>query len=166
VFHEDRLGEPVLVRKPSRVFVCSMGDFWHETVQGEWRIAVGGAMQAAPWHTYIFLTKRPEAIGTVVQRLPENWWYGCTCENQAAVASRWPLIAALPAAVRFVSVEPMLGPVTFHGYHRPDWVIAGPETGPGARDFEAAWIGELSSESRCFFDKRNGEAGRRREWPR
>lgn len=168
VWHPERLREPARVRKPGRVFVCSMGDIGHETVYDRWREAIRYTMLMAPWHTYIVLTKRP---GSWLRDLPEECWVGVTIESERQ-ANRWDVLRAhswTRCPVRFVSIEPMLGPVTFApcwpANMRPNWVIAGPETGPGARPCRDEWIDQLAAESPCFFDKRPG-AGRRREWPK
>jgi len=124
-------------------------------------------MLNAPQHTYILLTKRPQNIWSDFAP-PVNWWLGVTCENQTRAYERWNILRNLDVRFLFVSVEPMLGPVTFSGWNeecdRPDWVICGPETGPGARPCDPAWIDQLSRESPCFFDKCT--AFTRREWPR
>jgi protein gp37 len=164
-FVPDRLCQPATVRQPGRVFVCSMADLWHETVSNNDRLLVLSAMRQAPWHTYILLTKRPQYIEWIAP-FPRNWWLGVTVENQARAQERIPILLSIPAAVRFVSVEPMLGLVRFARWAvrwEPDWVIAGPETGPRARRCEDAWIDALAAESRCFFDKRKD--WKRREWP-
>jgi protein gp37 len=89
-----------------------------------------------------------------------------TVEDQERCIERWPELLQMGCSVRFVSVEPMLGPVSFATMPedvRPDWVIAGPETGPKARPCADAWIEALAAESRCFFDKR--DKWTRREFP-
>lgn len=163
-FAPERLDQPAKVRKPGRVFVCSMADIGHETVKPEWREAVYSAMRAAPWHTFIVLTKRP---GTWLREVPLCAWVGVTVEAQEHVG-RWRVLCdwAPPRAVKFVSIEPMLGRVSIeHGSSiAPDWVIAGPETGPKARRCEDAWIEALAAEEPCFFDKRN--TWKRREFPK
>ncbi len=164
-FLPERLGQPALVRKPGRVFVCSMGDIGHDTVAPEWRKAVCDAMRAAPWHTFLILTKRP---GAWLRCIPPPVWVGVTVESRETF-NRWRMLCACahPEALKFVSVEPMLGPVSFRagGPAAPDWVIAGPETGPKARRCDPAWIDGLDSESPCFFDKRK-RGWTRREFPR
>lgn len=159
-FLPDRLDEPAKVKKPGRVFVGSMTDLGHHTAYPFVR-AVAEAMKSAPWHTYIVLTKRP---GQWIQDLPPACWVGVTIES-ADYLCRWGrLFDWSISPVRFVSVEPMLGPVSFAQYAiRPDWIIAGPETGPGARPYDPAWIDSLAAESPCFFDKRPN--GQRREFP-
>ena len=193
VFHPDRILEPMQVKKPGRVFVCSMSDFGHPWVDPEWRKEILAAMDDAPRHTYIILTKRPENLhGIDLSR----HWVGVTAENQEMADLRIPYLLRIKAAVRFVSVEPMLGPVGFRW--RPyahmatgetyrqyldrlkhisayeslkeiGWMICGPETGPTARVCEAVWIEELARECReagvAFFDKRK-EGWITREWPK
>lgn len=164
-FLPERLDQPAKVRKPGRVFVCSMSDIGHETVRTEWREAVYEAMRSAPWHTFILLTKRPAALA--MDRPPENVWMGVSVCEQEEDGRTWGVLRirrAFEKRVLFVSVEPMLQPITFaHWHRRPDWVIAGPETGPNARHCDDSWIDALAAESPCFFDKRVGAS--RREFP-
>lgn len=164
-FMPERLDQPSKVRKPGRVFVCSMADIGHETVKQEWRKAVYEAMRAAPWHTFIVLTKRP---GTWLRDVPRAAWVGVTAEDQGNYEARWMKLTAHVQgsghALRFVSVEPMLGPVVLRqGWCDPEWVIAGPETGPKARRCDDAWIDALAVQSACFHDKRKDWT--RREFP-
>lgn len=162
-FFPERLGEPAKLRKPSRIFCGSMTDLAHPTIKSEWRDQIADAMKAAPQHTFIILTKRPALW---LRQLPPTCWVGVTIEKQEHI-DRWVVLWACswPAAVKFVSVEPMLGPVTFaHKELRPEWVIAGPETGPGARPCDPKWIEQLSAESPCFFDKRK-TGWTRRDFP-
>jgi protein gp37 len=164
-FMPERLGQPAKVKKPGRVFVCSMADIGHDTVKPEWRAEIASVMRAAPWHTYIALTKRP---GPWLRDLPPSCWIGVTVESEAPeVKARWQRLLGWGwpgAPVKFASVEPMLGPVSFRFAFKPDWVIAGPETGPKARPCEASWIDALAAESPCFFDKR--VTFTRREFPK
>lgn len=162
---EWRLDEPYKVRKPARIGVQFMADLGHGTAQLAWRLAVAEAMRRAPWHAYMVLTKRP---GPWLRELPPECWVGVTIEIQKH-SIRWTQLLGWSwpgAPVRFVSVEPMLGPVTFAwavDVTRPDWVIAGPETGPKALWCDDAWIEALAAESPCFFDKR--DQWTRREFP-
>jgi protein gp37 len=164
-FMPERLDQPARVRKPGRVFVCSMADIGHGTVKPEWREAVYEAMRAAPWHTFIILTKRPAALAR--DQPPVNVWMGVSVCEQDEDKHTWGVLQKRrhhEERILFVSVEPMLGPVTFTLWGlRPDWVIAGPETGPKARRCDDAWIDALAEESPCFFDKRDQWA--RREFP-
>ena len=125
-FHADKLDQPLRWRKRRRVFVCSMGDLFHKDVQFEWiaRIwdTIFDCMITRPGHRFLVLTKRPERIleykdwlGRVQGRRfdYENVWLGVTAENQEMADLRIPILLQIPAAVRFVSIEPMLGPVDF-----------------------------------------------------
>ncbi len=166
-FHADRLDHPKGVRKPGRVFVGSVTDLGHKDITPMQLVDVGQAMKRAPWHTYIVLTKRP---GPWMRYLPDSCWFGVTVEMKKCLWRVSALNHYAPAgAVRFVSVEPMLEYLTLAGMW-PDWVIAGPETGKGARDYRGWWIDHLAIHCRQrgvpFFDKRKGLDGYcRREWP-
>lgn len=173
-FHQDRLSEPMKWKKPCRVFVCSMGDLFHADVTNNMLRAVFLRACSCCRHTFLFLTKRPKRmaqfIGGIGLPLPGNIWLGVTAENQARYDERWGFLSEISAAVKFVSIEPMLGPVsTCNFISTPDWVIAGPETGPGAREYKPEWIENLYAQCKVsgtpFFDKR--ETGQlAREWPR
>ena len=166
-FLPERLDQPSKIRKPGRVFVCSMSDIGHETVKPEWREAIFNRMARKDYrhHQYIILTKRP---GPWMRDIPQGVLCGVTIENKTAKWRLSTLYQHVSTASMFVSVEPMLEPVSFQG-EMPSWVIAGPETGPRARHFEPAWIDALECE--CFengvpfFDKRK-MTGVRREWPK
>ena len=124
--HLERLDELMTWRKPRRVFVCSMGDLFHEKVPNAFLDNVFTVMACRPQHTYLVLTKRPKRMADYITRHVSNYldpydltwtgeyphvWLGVTAENQAAADERIPLLLQTPAAKRFVSVEPMLGPV-------------------------------------------------------
>jgi protein gp37 len=170
----DRLGEPARLRKPAMIFVCSMSDIFNPKVCPVERSEVMARMGACARHTFMLLTKRPENIPDGAPWF-SNIWVGVSAENQARFDERWEMLLRRTATmdrpvVRFVSVEPMLGPMTCwgnpaltHPNDAPDWVIAGPETGPRARRCDDAWIDALAAESHCFFDKRQNWT--RREFP-
>lgn len=165
-FRPDRLSEPAKVRKPSRIFVCSMADLFHPAVKVEWKHKIFTAMNNAPQHIFQLLTKRPENVTSFWMPPAANVWLGVTGETQLLADRRWAILSlSIPAAVRFLSVEPMLEPISMrHWATAPDWIIAGPETGPGARRCDDAWIDALAAETKCFFDKR--QSWTRREFPR
>lgn len=162
--HSDRLEQPLHWRKPRRVFVCSMGDLFHEDVPSVFVGQVWMTMAGAPQHTFQVLTKRPERMIKFVhglhkwahaeQALP-NVWLGVTAENQQCADERIPRLLQTPAAVRFVSVEPMLGPIKlWRGLEQPqgdylmlidacDWVIIGCESGPKRRPMKLEWALDL-----------------------
>ncbi len=162
--HPKRLDQPLRWRKPRRVFVCSMGDLFHEAVPDDFVVEVFDAMLATPQHTFLILTKRPGRARTMLtprkaRGLPMlshhlNTWLGVSVEDQATADERIPLLLQTPAAVRFVSIEPMLGPVDLNkreclidkrrfkltlGRYL-DWVILGGENGPGARPMHPDWV--------------------------
>lgn len=182
-FHKDKLDDPLRWRKPSRIFVCSMGDLFHKHIPEIEVLQIFSIMAECPQHTFMVLTKRPERMEEILTSptvsddvwlrtstgindekstwpLP-NVWLGVTAENQARADERIPILLQTPAAKRFVSVEPMLGPVDLNRYLYPqrlcdghaawqcddecprrpglDWVICGGETGPGARPVHPDW---------------------------
>lgn len=155
-FMPERLGQPAKEGKPARIFVGSMTDIGHETVEPQWREMIYRVMRDAPWHTYIILTKRPAALAR--DDIPKNAWIGVSVCQQSDDGATWGVLRLRrreEGRILFVSVEPMLMPITFEHWHiKPDWVIAGPETGPGARECRGEWIDKLAAESTCFFDKR------------
>lgn len=193
--HEDKLDEPLRWRKPRKVFVCSMGDLFHEDVPDEWLAAIWHTMSTSPWHIFLVLTKRPErmyrwvagriADGTTwregLTRCPlSNVWLGVSAETQKRADERIPVLLDTPAAKRFVSVEPMLGPVDLRQVFSKrapglDWVICGGETGPGYRPMQYGWAFDLrlqcaNANVPFFFKKMAGGAPPRsglmvREWP-
>lgn len=127
--HWDRLEEPLRWRKPRRVFVCSMGDLFHEDVPDEFIGEVFGVVHAASPHIFQVLTKRPERMRDFILRysapggpLPShrgNLWLGVSVEDQATADERIPLLLKTPAAVRFVSYEPALAGVDFSRWLDP-----------------------------------------------
>ena len=144
--HPDKLDLPMKWRKPRTVFVVSMGDLFHEDVLTQTIALTWRTMHHAPDHTFLVLTKRPSRMLRFlktydIKPLP-NVWLGSTVENDKHYDRIHDLLQC-PAAVRFVSIEPMLGPVDLSYWldydvsigERPalDWIIVGGETGPGAR---------------------------------
>ena len=183
--HLERLDELMTWRKPRRVFVCSMGDLFHEKVPNAFLDNVFTVMACRPQHTYLVLTKRPKRMADYITRHVSNYldpydltwtgeyphvWLGVTAENQTAADERIPLLLQTPAAKRFVSIEPMLGPVdlwrivdtdgdildalggcysstdgsgSFLDWPRLDLVICGCESGSKRRPISPDWIRTL-----------------------
>ncbi len=183
--HPDRLEQPLHWKKPRRVFVNSLSDLFHISIPRSFIDKVFAVMALCPQHTFQVLTKRPERMlayfteGKVRWRVSgrafgynryseiahdiakgdwwplPNVWLGVSVENQHFVDKRIPLLLKTPAAVRFISAEPLLGPIDLdpfldagHETNGPagwestpslDWVIVGGESGPGARPFETEW---------------------------
>lgn len=211
--HPDRLNEPMKWKKPQRIFVCSMGDLFHEKVPNEWLDRLFGIMALASQHTFMLLTKRPKRAQDYITKAMfdenctyEGWyeeiyrlgigdstpmknvWIGVTAENQEQADTRISILLQIQAAVRFVSIEPMLGPVNLGGvltkpsWGEPDkdnmrpleiiprndlinWVICGGETGPGARPIKPEWVRDLRDQCIAadvpFFFKKWGPKGGR-----
>lgn len=153
---QERLDLPLKWRRPQRIFVNSMGDLFHESVPFEFieRMFVCVEEEASQ-HTYLILTKRPERMRDFIawyaarcsdESVGLQWepatnvWLGVSAETQERANERIPALLDTPAAVRFVSLEPLLGPVDLRPWRGLDWVIVGAETGPGARPFDPAWI--------------------------
>ncbi|HHW03382.1 MAG TPA: phage Gp37/Gp68 family protein [Thermoanaerobacterales bacterium] len=122
--HEERILEPYYWHKPRRIFVCSMSDLFHPEIPDEFIYRVLLTMQQNPRHTFLLLSKRPERIlrwnnlqkPWNSEEWPQNIWVGVTAENQKRADERIPILLQIPAAVRFVSCEPLLGPVDLSPY--------------------------------------------------
>lgn len=213
----DRLIQPLKWKKPRMIFVCSMADLFHKDVQVDWIDSIYSMINKCQHHVFLILTKRPErmheffsnymsppgsyhlydiaASKGLVPNSPNsffplplpNLFCGVTAENQKRADERIPVLLQIPAAVRFVSVEPILEEVDLIKYLDPlshldrtyrqvikdgllnkhqveslehptiDWVIVGPETGPGKRECKPEWIRDLYEQCKAagipFFDK-------------
>lgn len=193
-FVEEHLGDPLRWTRPRKVFVNSMSDLFHESLAFEAIAAIFGVMAAAPRHTFQVLTKRPKRaraffawvasspLGVAAcadaasRRVPErmfpiappwplpNVWLGVSVEDQASADERITELLACPAAVRWVSYEPALGPVDFGllgtlpasmtggayvlAAERLHWIVVGGESGPGARPFDLAWARSVIAQCR------------------
>jgi len=181
-FHPDRLDQPLHWKKPRMIFVCSMGDLFHPDVSeydilaiwqrmGEFHDREGTILpvEKRPGHTYMVLTKRPErALKFLSCRYPhgyerKNVWLGVSVENQKRADVRIPILLQIPAAKRFVSIEPMLGSIKLQHYGTGtsiDWVICGGESGPGARPMHPDWPRSIRDQCQAagipFFFKQWG----------
>lgn len=186
--HDDKLAEPLGWRAPHTVFVNSMSDLFHPRVTTAFIARVFAVMGATPRHTYQVLTKRPARMASLTRsaafRLeveslavdyagsPAGWplpnvWLGVSVENQARADERLPRLLAAGAAVRFLSCEPLLGPIDLAAalgdageLGKVEWVIVGGESGPGARPMKAEWArslrGECTAAGVAFFMKQWG----------
>ena len=165
-FHPDRLEEPLHWKKASRIFVCSMGDLFHEQVKTIWIEKIFKSMVSANWHKYLILTKRPSQaikIDGWIKNLSDNidLVFGISIENQPTADERIPILCQIPAAIKFVSVEPMLENIHIYrgwfGLNGINWVICGAETGPKARPMNPDWARDLFHQCRTaripFFFK-------------
>jgi protein gp37 len=139
--HADLIDAPLRWRAPRTVFVNSMSDLFHESVPLEFIARVFATIEACPRHTFQVLTKRSKRLRVVAPRLswPSNLWMGVSVEDDR-VLSRIADLAAVPAAVRFLSCEPLIGPLHGLDLNGIDWVIVGGESGPGARLMKREWV--------------------------
>lgn len=167
-----KLTQPLQWRRSRMVFVNSMSDLFHEDVPDEYILKVARVMQIANWHTYQVLTKRSERmldlLSTKLRSVagePHIWW-GVSVENRGQGLPRVDHLRAAPAAVRFLSVEPLLeslGPLDLSGIH---WVIVGGESGHGARPLQESWVLEIRDQCRQagvpFFFKQWGGRQKKR----
>lgn len=162
--HDDLLEAPLHWRTPRSVFVCSMSDLFHENVPDDYIRSVFRTMERADWHSYRLLTKRSERLARFAGeygKWPRHVWAGVTVER-ADYAWRIEHLRQVPATVRFLSVEPLLGPLPdldLTGIHQ---VILGGESGPDARPLQLAWVRDVRDQCRkagvAFYCKQLGSA--------
>lgn len=185
---EAALNEPFTWKKPRLVFVNSMSDLFHKDVPFEFVAKVFSVMMNAKQHTFQVLTKRPDRMAAFFdwylnETLAPHWasfyplpnvWLGTSVEDQDAADKRIPELLKVPARVRFLSCEPLLGPVQisqhlFAGWHKwkplINWVIVGAESGHGARLMSEDWVRSLRDQCQAagtaFFYKQDSVAGRK-----
>lgn len=142
--HEDALEQPLSWRKPQVIFVNSMSDLFHKDVPLTFIQRVFETMRRAHWHTFQVLTKRSERLVELDPALdwPANVWMGVSVET-ADYMHRVDHLRATHARVRFLSLEPLLGPLPGLELQGIDWVIVGGESGPGARPLARAWVVDI-----------------------
>ena len=157
------LTAPTKWARPRKVFVNSMSDLFHEDVPAEFINEVWSIMEATPRHTYQILTKRPDRMHTVLSQsnfmLLPNVWLGTSVED-GRVLERLDHLRRVPAYVRFVSFEPLIGSVADADLTSIHWAIAGGESGPHARPMKPEWVTEIKTLCRgygaAFFFKQWG----------
>ena len=164
------------------IFVNSMSDLFHEQVSEEFILRAFDVMRRADWHTFQVLTKRSGRLLELDSQLvwPSNVWMGVSVEN-ARVTSRIDDLRGTSAKIKFLSLEPLLGPLPRLNIDGIDWVIVGGESGPQARPMDESWVIEIRDQCLCagvpfffkqwggFHKKRNGRLLESRtwdEWPR
>lgn len=165
--HESALGLPLRWSKPQSVFVNSMSDLFHERVPLEFIVRVFEVMRRASRHRFQVLTKRSGRLAEVKPLLPwpTNVWMGVSVESQE-YAFRIDHLRSTPAAVKFLSLEPLLGPLPELDLRGIGWVIVGGESGPGARLLDPAWVLDLRDQCTRwevpFFFKQWGGADKKK----
>ncbi len=163
----EKLTEPLRWKKARRIFVNSMSDLFHEGVPLDYIRQVFKVMSDASQHTFQVLTKRSERLLEVSTHLPwpRNVWMGVSIES-ARYVHRSTHLARVPAAVRFLSVEPLLGPIANLPLENIDWVIVGGESGSRARPMDLAWARDIRDQCRAlgvafFLKQLGGRRGKR-----
>lgn len=127
-FHLERLFEPQKVKKPSKIFVCSMGEFFDRKVKWLWQEQVLTMINSTPQHTYQLLTKVPENINGGME-FPPNLWLGVSCTGVSDTL-RFKTLLDVDCSLKFISFEPLLNdPAIYYLHGKPDWVIVGGQTG-------------------------------------
>ncbi len=142
--HDDLLTLPLRWKKPRLIFVNSMSDLFHPSVPDHFVKVVFETMGEAHWHTFQVLTKRHERLAELAWHLhwTPNIWQGVSVENRRWVV-RAEALKHTPAQVKFISAEPLLGPLDNLDLQGIDWLIAGGESGPRHRPMHATWVREL-----------------------
>jgi protein gp37 len=157
----ERLQQPLRWTRPRTIFVNSMSDLFHEGISDDYIGRVFDVMVQARQHTFQVLTKRHERLAAFAAELPwpENVWMGVSIENRRFI-HRADHLREVPAAVRFISAEPLLGPLDGLDLSGIQWLIAGGESGPGHRRMRIEWVRELRDrchdEDVAFFFKQWG----------
>jgi protein gp37 len=162
---QHKLADPLRWLQPRMVFVNSMSDLFHESVPDAWIGAVFEIMRQAPQHAYQVLTKRPERVLPFLERscepIPPSCWLGVSVERQDFTA-RVDLLRRIPARIRFLSCEPLLGPLELE-LDAVHLVIAGGESGPGHRAMNPDWARSIRDQCRvadvAFFMKQMAGKG-------
>ncbi len=164
---EKALTIPLRWRTPRKIFVNSMSDLFHEKVSNEFILKVWRIMRDTPQHNYQILTKRPERlpdlVSTLIGSILPNVWLGTSIENSEA-AHRVEHLRKAPAAIRFISFEPLIGSVGAIDLTDVDWAIVGGESGKSARPIREEWIDEIYAQclaaKTAFFFKQWGTWGK------
>ncbi len=166
--HERMLDVPLTWKRPQTVFVNSMSDLFHDAVPFEFIERVFDVMRRADWHTFQVLTKRSRRLLELAPFLawPANVWMGVSVEDARVLRRVDDLRAASGPSLRFLSLEPLLGPLPGLSLDGIDWVIAGGESGPGARPLEGSWVRDVRDacawEGVPFFFKQWGGTRKKR----
>jgi protein gp37 len=159
---KESLGVPRAWAKPRKVFVNSMSDLFHPGVPASFVFRVWEVMKDTPRHTYQILTKRPERMAEVLSdsqfKVLPNVWLGTSVEDDR-VLGRLDALRTVPAAIRFVSLEPLIGSVAGADLGGIDWAIVGGESGPRSREMKPEWVDEI--EAMC---RRSGTAFFFKQW--
>jgi len=165
--HEQMLEKPLSWKKPQLIFVNSMSDLFHEEVPLAFILKVFDVMGRAFWHQFQILTKRSQRLLELSPQIewPDNVWMGVSVENQD-YTFRIDHLRKTGARIKFLSLEPLLGPLPNLNLSRIDWVIGGGESGPGARPMHEEWVIPIRDQCEAagvpFFFKQWGGRNKKR----
>ena len=165
--HPYAMDKPLKMKKPQIIFVNSMSDIFHEKIPDEFVLQIFEVMNKAYWHTFQVLTKRPKRLKKLADKIKwtDNIWMGVTVEANEYV-DRVDFLRNCPAKIKFLSLEPLIDSVDKLDYTGIDWVIAGGESGYGARTMKKEWV--LDIKNRCqkenidFFFKQWGGVNKKK----
>ena len=162
--HSDALNLPLSWREPRKVFVNSMSDLFHELMPDDYLLRCFEVMEEADWHVYQILTKRPERMLKFCKRygrIPDHIWLGTSVEL-SMYKWRIDVLREIDVKVRFISFEPLLGPIGNANLKGISWAITGGESGPRHRPIAKEWVRELRRQCMqqkvAFFFKQWGGA--------
>lgn len=175
--HEHMLDVPLHWKKPRLIFVNSMSDLFHKDVPEEYVLRAFDVMRRASWHVFQVLTKRSDRLLRLAPKIewPDNVWMGVSVER-SDYTFRIDHLRATEAKVRFLSLEPLLGPLENLVLDGIDWVIVGGESGPRARPMQEEWVTSIRNQCQAagtafffkqwggFFKSRNGRTLEGRTW--
>lgn len=145
--HPENIEDPLSMKKPQTIFVCSMSDIFHKDVPDDFILKLFDVMNRAYWHTFQVLTKRAERISELNNKInwTENIWLGTTVEN-SKVLHRIDHLRKSNAHIKFLSIEPLLENLGELNLNNIDWVIVGGESGPKSRPIEEEWVLNIKEE--------------------
>jgi len=159
--HHNNIEDPLKMKKPQMIFVCSMSDIFHEDVPDDFILQLFEIMNKAHWHIFQVLTKRANRLEKLSKKInwTKNIWMGVTVENQK-YTKRIQSLQKTNAYIKFISIEPMLGPISNLPLKNIDWVIVGGESGPNSRPIQKEWIDNIlfqcKNQNVAFFFKQWG----------
>ena len=165
--HENVLEEPLSWTKPQLIFVNSMSDLFHKDVPREFIDRIFDVMRRAHWHQFQILTKRAERLAELDPHIlwPNNVWMGVSVENLTYM-HRIEMLSNTHAAIKFLSLEPLLGPLANMNLKGMNWVVVGGESGPHSRPIQAEWVRDIRDQclhSRVpFFFKQWGGTNKKK----
>ncbi|HRN51842.1 MAG TPA: phage Gp37/Gp68 family protein [Anaerolineales bacterium] len=165
--HEHMLDRPLRMKKPQLIFVNSMSDLFHKNVPLEFIQKVFAIMRQASWHQFQVLTKRSERLAQLASQIdwPDNVWMGVSVENEM-YKFRIDDLRSTGAAIKFLSLEPLIGPVPNMDLGNIDWVITGGESGPKSREIKREWVVDIKKQCKAakipFFFKQWGGTNKKK----